>query len=404
MYENITYEILLERMLGRVSEKLDKRPSALIYDTHSATAVELQNLYIELEYLVKNSFGDTAAREYLILLCKDRGITPKPATHAVLQGAFTPEGIDVTGQRFNVGDINYVVKEQIAPGQYEVECESVGSVGNQYLGDMIPMEYIRGLQTACLTQLLIPGEEEEDTEELRQRYFRSFQEKSFGGNRADYLAKVNGMDGVGGCKVTRVWNDTIRPAEMIPSETVKNWYQSVMGKEGEDAIEEEAAAWLSTVYQAACDRKLTVGGTVLITVIDSFGYDAVSDTLLDKIRTELDPEEYAGEGYGLAPIGHVVRVESAKPVRIDIATAISYEDGYSWNMLKESIQEAISAYFMELRKGWAESNALVVRISHVESRILAVKGVADIKDTKLNGSGENIILGKYEIPVPGVLG
>ena len=143
---------------------------------------------------------------------------------------------------------------------------------------------------------------------------------------------------------------------------------------------------------------------MLITVIDSFGYDAVSDTLLDKIRTELDPEEYAGEGYGLAPIGHVVRVESAKPVRIDIATAISYEDGYSWNMLKESIQEAISAYFMELRKGWAESNALVVRISHVESRILAVKGVADIKDTKLNGSGENIILGKYEIPVPGVLG
>ena len=68
MYEDITYEKLLERMLGRVSEKLDKRPSALIYDTHSATAVELQNLYIELEYLIRNSYGDTAAREYLIML------------------------------------------------------------------------------------------------------------------------------------------------------------------------------------------------------------------------------------------------------------------------------------------------------------------------------------------------
>ena len=68
MYEKETYEVILERMLGRISDKLDKRPSSVIYDTHSATAVELQILYIELEYLIKNSYGDTAAREYLILV------------------------------------------------------------------------------------------------------------------------------------------------------------------------------------------------------------------------------------------------------------------------------------------------------------------------------------------------
>ena len=130
MYEDITYEKLLERMLGRVSDKLDKRPSALIYDTHSATAVELQNLYIELEYLIRNSYGDTAAREYLILLCKDRGIVPKPATHALLEGTFTPININVAGQRFNVGDINYVVTEQTGPGVYQVKCERAVSIGN----------------------------------------------------------------------------------------------------------------------------------------------------------------------------------------------------------------------------------------------------------------------------------
>lgn len=73
MYEEQTYEVILERMLNRVSDKLDKRPSSPIYDTHSSTAIELQILYIELETLIKNSYGDTAAREFLILLAKDRG-------------------------------------------------------------------------------------------------------------------------------------------------------------------------------------------------------------------------------------------------------------------------------------------------------------------------------------------
>ena len=74
MYEDQTYEVILDRMLNRVSDKLDKRPSSPIYDLHSASAIEFQILYIELEYLIKNSYSDTAAREFLILLAKDRGL------------------------------------------------------------------------------------------------------------------------------------------------------------------------------------------------------------------------------------------------------------------------------------------------------------------------------------------
>ena len=42
MYENETYDVILQRMLDRVSDKLDKRESSLIWDTHSSTAIELQ--------------------------------------------------------------------------------------------------------------------------------------------------------------------------------------------------------------------------------------------------------------------------------------------------------------------------------------------------------------------------
>lgn len=396
MYENQTYEVILDRMLDRVSDTLDKRPSSLIWDTHSATAIELQNLYIELEYLIINSYGDTAAREWLIRLCKDRGITPEPATYAVLKGEFTPTTIDVTGQRFNIGQLNYVVTEQIEPGQYLVQCETAGVIGNQYLGQMIPMEYIEGLETATLTEVLIPGEDEEDTEVLRQRYFDSFQEQTFGGNRADYLAKVRGIDGVGNCKVTRVWNGDIRPADMIPGESVKTWYEGVI-----DSLDEDVAAWLSSVYTAASEKKLTVGGTVLVTVVDSDDFGEASSVLIDSIQTELDPVQNAGEGYGLVPIGHVVNVKSAEAVQIYVTTTLTFEEGFSWSNLKTPIQEAIEAYLLELRQAWANSTYTIVRISQIETRILGVTGVLDISNTRINGVADNLTLGEYQVPIIG---
>lgn len=397
MYENELQDgFLLQRMLGRVSDKLDKRASSLIYDTHSSTANELCILYIELATLIKNSYGDSADREFLILLCKDRGITPEPATKAILQGNFTPTTIDVTGQRFNIGEINYIVTEMIVPGQYKVECESYGIVGNQYMGDMIPMEYIDGLQTATLTDVLIPGENEEDTEVLRNRYFDSFKEQTFGGNRADYLAKIRSINGVGDVKITRVWNGDIRPAEMIPSDDVSTWYKSVI-----DTVPDAVKAWLSTVYKAATEKKLTVGGTVLATVENSSDYGECSTTLLDSIQTVIDPTVNAGEGYGLAPMGHVVSIKSVLPITIDVKATVIFDEGYSWSNLGTAIKEVVDAYLLELRRSWSETTYLIVRVSQIETKILSVKGVVDIANTKINGSTSNLTLGKYEVPVIG---
>lgn len=396
MYENETYEAILNRMLDRVSDSIDKRPSSLIYDAHSATAIELQILYIELETLIQNSFGDTAARDFLILLCKDRGITPESATNAVLKGVFTPNTIDVMGQRFNIGNMNYVVTKQIVPGEYEVQCETSGTIGNQYLGQMIPMEYIAGLETAELTEILIPGEDEEETEALRQRYFDSFNEQSFGGNHADYLSKVKSIDGVGACKVIRVWNSDISPSEMIPTIAIDNWYNSIIS-----SVSSEVAAWLSLVYMAAKEKKLTVGGTVHIVIVDSDDYGEASTTLINKVQTMLDPEENAGEGYGLAPIGHVVSVSSAVPVPLNIKTALTFEEGYNWINRQTAIEEAIKGYLLELRQSWAENTQTIIRISQIETRILGVQGVVDVTNTQINTSESNLTLGTYEIPVIG---
>lgn len=76
MYENTTYEVILQRMLDRVPDKFDKREGSLIWDTHSPTAIELQILYLELDGILKEAYGDSASREFLILRCKEREYTP----------------------------------------------------------------------------------------------------------------------------------------------------------------------------------------------------------------------------------------------------------------------------------------------------------------------------------------
>lgn len=392
MYD-VTYREILERMLGRVSDKFDKREGSVIFDTHSPTAIELELLYVELNTLIAEAYGDSASREFLIRRCKERGITPYEATKAILKGEFTPTNIDVTGQRFNIGSVNFIALEKIADGEYKVQCESSGIVGNQQLGTMIPIDYIQGLETAELTEVLIPGEDEEETEDLRTRYFDSFKEKAFGGNVQDYLEKTNAIPGVGSTKVTRVWNNDLRPAEMIPSAAVQAWYNTI-----HSTLTEEVAAWLETVFNAAKDKKLTTGGTVLLTILNS-EFGVATDILINTVQETIDPNENAGEGYGVAPIGHVVKVKGADAVEITVKTHITFDVGYSWSNLQSLIDEAISNYLLELRKTWAASPYLVVRISQIETRLLGIKGVVDIDSTKINGVSDNLTLSKYEIPV-----
>lgn len=351
MYENQTFEVILQRMLDRVPDSLDKREGSIIYDALAPAAVELATAYIEFDTILNESFADTASREYLIRRCAERGIEPEPTTNAILQGDFTPTNIDVLGQRFNLNKLNYVVTELIEAGRYKVKCETVGAVGNENLGAIIPIDYIEGLETAELSAVLIPGEDAEATEALRDRYFASFNEKPYGGNRQDYLNETNSIAGVGSTKVTPVWNG---------------------------------------------------GGTVKLTILDS-NFDVASQTLIDTVKNTIDPYPNEGYGYGIAPIGHVVTVDTADEITVNIAAALTYDTGYSWATVAAEVTELFHAYMLELRQAWADQSYLLVRIAELETRILAVTGILDIQNLTINGASSNLILAAYEIPIAGTI-
>lgn len=64
--------------------------------------------------------------------------------------------------------------------------------------------------------MIVYGTEDEDEESLRERYFESFTEAAFGGNKADYKEKAKDIEKVGACKVI-VWNGggTVKLAILI---------------------------------------------------------------------------------------------------------------------------------------------------------------------------------------------
>lgn len=394
MYD-VTFNEILERMISRVPNSFDKREGSVIYDALAPAALELQRIYIELNSILSDSYGDTASREYLILRCKERGIIPEQASKAILRGKFTPSGINVIGKRFNVNELNYVVIRALtdSDGGYEVQCESPGTIGNRTLGTMIPIEYIQGLETAELIEVLIPGEDDETTDNLRKRYFDSFKESAFGGNVKDYINKVNTISGVGAAKVKRVWNDDINPLELIPTQKVVDWANGVGMKS-----DPEVSRWLTAAISAGKEKKLTVGGTVLLTILGS-DFNVASNRLIQTVQQEIDPTDAPGEGYGLAPIGHIVNVKSARGVEISVKTEITFETGYNWSNLRNSMEEAIKGYLLELCKSWANTPFLVVRIAQIETRLLQIKGIVDIGNTTINGVDKNLTLDEYEIPV-----
>lgn len=353
MFQEMTYDYLMQRMLNRVSDDLDKREGSVIWDALAPAALELETAYLFLDWVLIQAFGDTADRDFLILRARERGLNPYEATYAVLKGVFVPWDTDVSGKRFNIGEYNYEVGDPVTgePGAYQMICETPGTVGHKILGTMIPIDYVEGLQSATATEILIPGEDEEETEHLRERYFNSFNNRAYGGNIQDYLDKTNSISGVGATKVIPVWQG---------------------------------------------------GGTVKLIILNS-SYDPASATLIETVQETIDPPPQ-GTGVGVAPIGHTVTVVTADEVPINILTNLEFSSGHTWDNMREIITATLEEYYVSLRKDWANNNQTVVRVSQIETRLLAIDGIVDVSDTTINGYGRNLTLEINQIPVTGSVG
>jgi uncharacterized phage protein gp47/JayE len=336
-----TYEQLLERMLNSVPSSFNKKEGSFIYDSQSPVAIELQNLYIHADYIRKMTFVGTAEGSYLDELVNDlRGMKRISATKAIVTGEFN---IDVPiGNRFSGDSLNYVVTEKISDGKFLLECETEGTVGNQYIGMLIPIEYVQGLETATITEISIPAKDEETDEELRKRFFDSITGDATDGNVRQYEKWIAEHGKVGRGKVLPLWNGA---------------------------------------------------NTVKVSILNADN-GVASETLVDEFQEYLDPES-KGLGNGVAPIGSIVTVTTATERTINITVDVYLEDGYETT---DDVKDNINNLFKNLAY-----TSTVVNFYEIAGVISSSASVARITNLKVNSGTEDIILGTEEIPVLGTL-
>lgn len=345
LFEEYTFEYILNKMLDNISDDIDKREGSVIYNAIAPCAMELSEMYKKLNSTINSVFIDTAGGSYLDNLTKQFGIERNEATHAIKKGLFYDSSnqlmdVDI-GKRFSVNSIIYSVYEKISTGIYQMRCETAGEIGNTQSGNLLPIDYIEKLAIAELTDILIPAVNQETDEELKERFYNNVNSVAFGGNIADYKEKVKEIEGVGAVKVIPTWNG---------------------------------------------------GGTVKLIILDD-SYNSASEVLVGKVQ-----DAVGQNGDGIAPIGHIVTTIAAENVNISVRTTVTLEEGFELSVVKNAIEKVINDYFTEIKKEWENSTSLTIRIAHVESRMLDVNGVIDIASTTINNSTGNLILSNEQVP------
>lgn len=336
----MTQEEILQRMLDRVRSDVDKREGSVIWDATAPAAYEIALAYGEAETKRRNTFAGTADRAGLIECCAEIGITPHPATYAVRQAVFMPADLEMTmGERFNFNDLNFYISEKIGDGVYAVTCETAGAVGNFGTGNLLPINYIRGLQSATMEEtVLIYGEEEEETEVLRERYFDAINSEARDGNEAQYREWIAAFPGIGNAKILPLWNGA---------------------------------------------------NTVKISILDTEN-GVASETLVSAFQEFLDPDS-KGLGNGAAPIGAIVTVSTATETPIELSGTVVLAEGYSDT---DGVEEAVNAYLNSI--AYAKNTVSYMSLGAV---IQDCPCIEDLSNFLLNGSTQNITLGAEEIPV-----
>lgn len=203
MFEDRTYENLLDEALALITDDVDKQEGSVIRTAISPCIYKLAETYILLDNFIDIVTGDTATGEYLDRVVKDYGIVRKSATYSIRKVTTT---VPVTiGTRWSLNDTTYKITELMETNVYKAMCEQTGTIGNTYSGALEPIDFV-GEVVATLTDIITPGEEIETDDNLRSRFYAQVQAPSTSGNNEHYKKWALEVPGCGNAKVFPLWN------------------------------------------------------------------------------------------------------------------------------------------------------------------------------------------------------
>lgn len=362
-FSSQTYSAILGNMLDQVPATYDQREGSIIQTALGPAAYVLEGFYLALGQVQTSGFVQTAVGQALDYLATIASLTRYPASAAVRLGVFnTAVPIGARFSTINGSDsINFQVTAATSTAnQYQLTAETPGTIGNSYSGPILPITAIPGLTSATLTDILVPGDDEETDDELRTRLITALNQRPFAGNLAAYRQNILAIDGVGAVQVYPTWNG---------------------------------------------------GGTVACSVLGA-DYLPASPTLVQNVQNAIDPQPGQGLGLGLAPIGAQVTITAPAEVTVNVSATVTLASGYSIGQVQPLVEQSIENYLLSVRQSWSTQlgtdtveYAADVYLSRVLAAIVSTTGVVNATDVQINSGTADLILTEtgalQQVPVLG---
>lgn len=350
--QQYTAEYFLEDALSRVPDDIDTRQGSIIYDALAPMALGFESLTIEMMNIIREAYIQTATGEFLDYKAQEKGTARILASYAEVSAVFLDDnGNNVAveiGDRFatiSAEPVFFAVKQVTGLGSAILVAETAGTTGNGYIGQLLPVTPNDSISTVTIKKIIVPARDDESDDDLRERLLSPNSSIRYGGNVADYITMTSNLNGVGAVQVYPAWNG---------------------------------------------------GGTVRLVILNN-NFDAPSPELIDEAKQAIDPQDFTGNGYGLAPIGHTVTVASPTVKTVNIALKIATNSTTSTDSLTTTINKNLSEYFLSLRKKWdtatnVDEYSITIYRAALIGELIKIDGIVNIESIKLNDSESDVSL------------
>lgn len=431
-----TYQNILSQMLAEVPGTFDKRDTSPIPTALGPAAYALEDFYINLNFVQRSAFIQTAYGQDLDLLAVIGGISRDAASAAVRLGVFD-QTIPI-GSRFSTlaGDLNFACTAAYtrtltaSVDQATWTSSPLGGTDGTYVftftgewtyggnavtlslygltvsgtpinGDIITVTVASGTASAAVTM-------------TAAYYTYSLTAETAGTVGNDYsgaLLPISVIPNLTYAQITDVLvpGDDTETDDAFRTRLIEALTDQPFG--GNIASYRDAVLDIDGVGGVQVWPTWNGGGTVKLSVVGS-DFLPASQTVIDAVQAVVDPS--GGTGLGVAPIGSTVTVVAPTSVTVNIAATVTLAAGTTLPAATPLIEAALEEYFDSIRQAWDDQLGTVsvvysadVYYARVMAAILSVQGVLNVSSLTLNGSSTDISLTEsgstQQIPVIGTV-
>lgn len=335
----------MQSVLATAPPGVDVRQGSIFYDAVAGVCFQLARYYADLSTAFDLVFLATAADDYLDMKGAEYGVYRHPATSVVY--AFSYSGARPSaGERFFNDGKYYVLVQR--DGALCLEAEETGADSGEVLPGTpaIPLNNIGGLTAASFGELVEPGTDTEDDEDLRQRVREKIAGPAENGNRQHYKTWCEEVVGVGRARIIPFW---------AGENTVKG---VIFGTDGLPAVED----------------------------------------VVERVQEYVDPGG-TGLGNGVANIGAHFTAVAAEVLPITVSFSATLATGADKETAHEETSTAIREYLKELALTTPEDESVIVRISTIGALLYALPSIIDYGGLTFNGEASNIEVAHTQVAV-----